>query len=268
MGILDNIKGEIKKSGSNKSKLVFFKEGAKQRLRFLTDMEDGVAVTFHDSFAEGINAMCQEHLGKDCPYCGDEELRTRQQYAWTVFDYEANEEKLFIFPVNNCSPVPALMAMYETYGTLTDRDYTITVTGKQQNKTFSVVPLDKAKFRNKKAKPLSEKTIFKMLGKAFPCDNEDADDDDITPTKSKNKKSSKPAKEVEEENENDYEDMTPKELYALCVEKEIECEKKKTAAYYVNLLEEFDKAQNDWDDDDDDSGDDWGDEGDDDEWDD
>ena len=42
------IKNEIAKSGTNKGKFIFFKEGTKIRLRFLNDMEDGVEIPFHD----------------------------------------------------------------------------------------------------------------------------------------------------------------------------------------------------------------------------
>ena len=165
-----------------------------------------------------------------------------------------------MFPVNNCSPIPALMAMYENYGTLTDRDYVISVSGKQQNKTFSVVPMDKVKFRNEKAKPFAEKAILKMLDKAFPCeDAEDDDDDDYEekPKKRPAKSSSKPKKREEPEDEedwdedgNDYDSMTPQELFKECKKRKIEVVPKKPKKYYINLLEEYDKAQEDWDEDD------------------
>ena len=111
-----------------------------------------------------------------------------------------------MFPVNNCSPIPALMAMYENYGTITDRDYVISVSGKQQNKTFSVVPMDKVKFRNAKAKPYSEKAILKMLDKAFPCDDEDDDDDDEETTSKKRASKSTNKKNRKSEPEDDYDD--------------------------------------------------------------
>ena len=170
MGLVDKIKQDVKKSGRNKGKFIYFREGQKQRIRFLTDMDDGMEVTFHDSFEAGINVPCQELFGKDCPYCDEEGLRTRSQYIWSVYNYETKEVQLFMYPVNNCSPIPALMAMYENYGTITDRDYVISVSGKQQNKTFSVVPMDKVKFRNAKVKPFSEQAILKMLDKAYPAD--------------------------------------------------------------------------------------------------
>lgn len=269
MGLVDKIKADVKKSGQNKGKFIYFREGVKQRIRFLNDMDDGMEVKFHDSFAESINVPCQEHFGRSCPYCDDENLRTRSQYIWSVYNYETKEVQLFMFPVNNCSPIPALMAMYENYGTIIDRDYVISVSGKQQNKTFSVVPMDKVKFRNDKVKPYSEKAILKMLDKAFPCDaaDDEADDDDEDeapkkrPTKSAGvKKENK--NEPEEENDDyededwsndedavDYSDMSPKELYDLCKEREIKVPPKKPAKFYINQLEEYDKAHEDWGDD-------------------
>lgn len=268
MGLIDKIKSDVKKSGQNKGKFIYFREGQKQRVRFLTDMDDGMEVTFHDSFEKGINVPCQEHFGRSCPYCDDDSLRTRSQYIWSVYNYETKEVQLFMFPVNNCSPIPALMAMYETYGTITDRDYVISVSGKQQSKTFSVVPMDKVKFRNEKAKAYSEKTILKMLDKAWPCDavaDDDNDDDDDEPkkraSKSVGKKTSSKKSEPEEDDDYDdepwddedadddvvdYSKMSAKELYDLCKERDIKVAPKKPAKYYINQLEEYDSAQDDW----------------------
>ena len=51
--------------------------------------------------------------------------------------------------------------------------------------------------------------------------------------------------------------MSARELYALCKERELECKPKKPAKYYINLLEEDDKAHSDWDDEDQDAEDEW-----------
>lgn len=274
MGLLSEIKKDVKKSGQNKGKFIYFREGQKQRIRFLQDMDEGLQITFHDSFERSINVPCQKHFDRDCPYCNDDTVRTRNQYIWSVWNYEINEVQLFMFPVNNCSPLPALVAMYETYGTLTDRDYVISVTGKQQNKTFSVVPMDKVKFRNTKAKPYSESQVLKMLDKAFPCDaaeSDKEDDEDYTPKNKKKKQ--RPAKtsakkdvdedyeddddydeEVEDdadEDEVDYESMTVKELYKLCKSRGIDVAPKKSQKYYIKQLEEYDEQNEDWGDDED-----------------
>lgn len=280
MGLVDKIKQDVKKSGQNKGKFIYFREGQKIRVRFLTDMDDGMEVTFHDSFEAGINVPCQELFGRNCPYCDDDSLRTRSQYIWSVWNYETKETQLFMFPVNNCSPIPALMAMYENYGTITDRDYVISVSGKQQNKTFSVVPMDKVKFRNEKAKAYSEKSILKMLDKAFPCDttddDNDEDDDDDTSKKRTQKSTDKKNthksehkdddddydnEDLGEDDEDDaatvdYSEMSAKELYNLCKEREIKVAPKKPAKYYINQLEEWDAAQEDWGEEEDDD-DDW-----------
>ena len=274
MGVLSSIRNDAKKSGQNKGKFIYFREGQKMRIRFLQDMDDGMEIPWHDSYEQGINVPCQELFGRDCDYCNDDSLRTRNMYCWSVYNYEAKEVQLFMFAVNNCSPIPALVAMYENYGTLTDRDYVISVSGKQQNKTFSVVPMDKVKFRNEKAKPYSQKSVLKMIDKAWPDENAtDDEDEDEAPTRGKKKpapKSSKKKQEYEDDDyeeddydaddfgdddegsESDYENMSAVELFKLCKDRGIEAAKRKPEKYYIKLLEEDDKAHDDWDDEDED----------------
>lgn len=288
MGLVDSIKNDVKKAGTNKSKFAYFREGVKQRIRFLVDMDDGMEITFHDSYERGINVPCQEALGRSCPYCEEEGLRTRSLYAWSVYNYETKEVQVFMFPVNNCSPIPALMAMYENYGTITDRDYVISVSGKAQNKTYSVVPMDKVKFRNDKAKPYSEKAILKMVDKAYPCEDaaDDDEDEDDAPKRKSSQNKKRPAKaetkggkrkpEPEEDDDDDYDgeqdwddedgegapdysEMSAKELYKLCKERGIDVKPKKPEKYYIKQLEEYDAAQEDWSDDEE-SEDEWEDE--------
>lgn len=269
-GLVSSIKNDVKKAGTNKGKFIYFRPDQKQRVRFLQDMDDGMEIVFHDSFERSINVPCQEHaFGRSCPYCEDDGVRTRSQYAWCVYNYDAKEVQIFMFAVNNCSPIPSLMAMYETYGTLVDRDYVISVSGKGPDKSYSVVPMDKVKFRNDKAKAFSEKKILEMLDKAFPCVSDDEDEDDV-PVKKSNKPSapkmkSKAKPEPEEDEEDweededgaiDYSEMSAKDLFKLCKERDIEVLPKKTAQYYITQLKEYDKAQDDWDDDEDDYDDD------------
>lgn len=265
MGLVDDIKSQVKKSGTNKGKFLYFKSGTKVRVRFLDDMENGHKVTFHDSYTAGINVPCQETFDRECPYCDDDELRTRDQYAWSVWDYDAKEVKILMAPVNQCSPVPALVSMFEAYGTLCDRDYVITKSGQQQSTTFSVVPMDKAKFRNEKAKALSESAFLKTLDKAFPCeDAEDNDDEDVKkrPAKKSGKKKPEPEEdwedaEDEDDAEVDYSEMSPKELYQLCKERDIEVQPKKPAKYYITKLEDDDSKRNDGWDEEEEEEDDW-----------
>lgn len=286
-GLIGKMKDDVKKSGANKGKILYVRDGSKVRVRFLQELDDGLEVVMHDSFEKGINVICQEQLGKHCDYCEMDGLRTRSNYVWSVWDYDSNEVKLMMYPVNNCSPIPALLALNETYGTITDRDYVISVHGKQQNKQFSVVPLDKVKFRNEKAKPMTEKAIWNVLSKAFPIDDagdeDDEDESDYEEEEERTKKavSKKKVASVtkvssrksstedddddtdwgEEEDETpDYSEMTAKELYTECKNRKIECKPKMPAKYYINLLEEDDKANEDWGDEDDDDDAPWEDE--------
>lgn len=271
-GLVSSIKNDVKKAGTNKGKFIYFRPEQKQRVRFLQDMDDGIEVVFHDSFERSINVPCQEHMfGRNCPYCEDDNVRTRSQYAWCVYNYDAKEVQIFMFPVNNCSPIPSLMAMYETYGTLVDRDYVISVSGKGPDKSYSVVPMDKVKFRNEKAKAFSEAKILEMLDKAFPCTTDDDEEDEPKrkkPSAPKVKGKAKPEPEEDEEDWGDdedgavdYSEMSPKELYQLCKERKIDVVPKKPAKYYITQLEEYDKAQDDWEDEDDyDDDQDWEDE--------
>ena len=284
MGLLDKIKGDVKKAGTNKGKFMYFREGNKIRIRFLQDMDEGLEVIWHDSYEQGINVPCRETFGKSCPYCERDDLRTRSQYVWSVWNYDAKEVQLFMFPVNQCSPLPSIVAMCEQYGTLCDRDYVVSVSGKGTSKSYAVIPMDKVRFRNEKAKPFSKQQVLKMIDKAWPDDSEDDDEaesDELPWDEKKNKKSSKnsaskkPSKKddyEEEEDEDwespsddetpDYESMSPKELYKLCKEREIsEAVPKKPVKFYINLLEEYDQANNDWgSEEDDDKEDDWEDE--------
>lgn len=267
--LLEKIKADAQKTGGSRGKFFYVKDGDKRRVRFLQDMEDGFELTFHDSFEANINVPCRELFGKSCPYCEEEGLRTRIQYAWCVWDYEAKEVRILMYPMNNCSPVGQIAACYETYGTLLDRDFVIARTGKQQNTQYSVMAMDKEKFRNDKAKALSEKALLEILDKAYP--DEYSDDGEA---KMKPKSSTKPKKHKEDDDEddvpdelpfttpeeNEYSSMTAKELYKLCKERDIEVLPKKPEKYYINLLEEYDKAHDDWEDEDEDS------DGDDDDW--
>lgn len=238
--LIAKIKADAKKSGGSKKKFFYVRENEKHRVRFLQEFDTGEIATFHDSFSEGVNVPCQKLFGRECDYCENDTLRTRDLYAWSVWDYDAAEVQILMYAVNNCSPLPALTDMYETYGTIMDRDYVISVHGKQKDKTFSVVPMDKVKFRNAKAKPFSHEKFLSLLDKAWPDSNAVGEEDDA-------------------ESGNDYSGLKPSELYKLCANRDIECEKKKPANYYVGLLQEDDKAQDAWgSDEDEDSADDWG----------
>lgn len=264
MGLLDKMKQEAAKSGASKGKFMYFRPDEKKRVRFLQELDDGLEIPFHDNYEKGINVPCQEIFGKDCPYCDDEDLRTRSQFAFSVYDYDAKEVKILMQAVNQCSAIPALVNMAETYGTITDRDYVLKKTGKGSTSSFTIIPMDKNKFRNEKAKALSKKALLKYLNQAFPCDASDDDyeddEDDYEDSHKKHNTKKKKASEDDwddEDNTSDYSDMSARELYDLCCDRDIECQKKRPAKYYINLLKEDDAAHDDWDDEEDSDEDEW-----------
>ena len=54
--------------------------------------------------------------------------------------------------------------------------------------------------------------------------------------------------------------MSAKELYKLCKERDIKVAPKKPAKYYIDQLEEYDAAQEDWEDEEVEDNDEWEDE--------
>lgn len=256
MGIdLKKIKEEIKNNSTNKSKVLFFKEDTEYRVRFLRDFEDGLEVLWHNDYEEKIDVPCREMLGRDCFYC-DSETKRLSHYCWPVFEYESGEVKILKFPVNRCTPISAITAMYEEYGTLLDRDYKIKQLGKGTAKVFSVIPQAVKPFRNQKIKPLSDSAILKYLDKAFPGEDmeEEADEEEKRPPKRESSKGKGFMNEPETENgewesdgeELDYNSMSPKELWQLCIERKIRCHKQKSKQYYIDLLLQYDAENEGW----------------------
>jgi hypothetical protein len=274
MSILNNIKKGVANSGSNKGKVLYFKDGSKLRIRFLAEIEDGIEIGRHDKFDDGVDFFDQERINGEAHELEEaDDVRHRKSYIWPVWDYDAKEVKLFIGYANNFSPLPALIGMYESYGTILDRDYVITRNGSQLNTSYTVVPMDKVKFKNSKAKALSEKKILAILDKAFPAPGADElDDEDDTPKKKSSKKKGKkkkpepePEEDEDDDESEDYSEMSARELYMECIERGLKAKKKKKAAYYIELLEEDDaenddedeEQEDDWDEEDDDEEDDW-----------
>lgn len=239
MSILDRIKEEAEKSSGNLSKFFYLKPGQRKRIRFLSDMEGALEVTVHMNFKEQINVPCQEIFGRSCSYCEDPEIKTRTEFIWSIWDYEANEVKLMKYAMNNCSPVGAIAEAYENYGTIIDRDYTISVKGESKDRIFSLMPVgEKTKMRNPKAKPYTKKEILKMLDAAYPDKSSGYKKSGDTYTRDTSDDGDDFMNKPEPA---DYSEMTPNQLYKLCKERGIDAEQKKKQKYYINLLQEYDE---------------------------
>lgn len=229
MGLLKNIKQEVQRSGSNKGKLLFPQENQKKRIRFLQEIDQGIEVFFHEDWNRSIKEPCQKTFGRECKYCGDETVRTRPYYGFSVYDYDNNDVKILFYPVNQTTPMTQLVDLAETLGSLTNRDIILNMVGKAQNRSFSVINGEKSVFKNKKAKPFTNKAMLQIIDKAFPA--EEVEEEDVEETYG---------------GESDYDDMTAVELYRECIKRGLEVEKKKKAKYYINELIDDDNANEDW----------------------
>lgn len=163
--MLNKIKSKIAKSGGAQSKIFYIKADTKKRIRFLTEMEEPIELLFHDSFEEGINTPCLKHFGKQCPHCGDQDMRHRELFGWAVYDYDDSEVKIILWAANNFSPLPQALDYYEEYGTIRDRDYLLKRSGSGLNTTYTLMPKAKKKFKKKVDTP-NETEMMKIIGKA------------------------------------------------------------------------------------------------------
>ena len=154
MGLINHMKNQIAKSGSNKKEILYFAENTIKRVRFLQELDNGFEFQFHNDWDTKIFELCKDPEDhENCKLCNDG-ISIQENFVWSVWDYDSNSVKLIQFKASGVSPIPALIEMYEEYGTIMDRDYKIKKIGKGQGSSFSVTPLDKERFSNKKANRL------------------------------------------------------------------------------------------------------------------
>lgn len=271
--IISKIKNSVQSAGENRGKIIKIAPDKKLRMRFLEEMDEGKEIVMHDSFERGISAVCRKHFGDSyCPFCDDPDVKTQYKYAWSVWDVDAKEVKIFLWQATSRSPVNQLLSYYETYSTVMDRDYVIDRKGSRLDTTYQVIPMDKSKFRNENAKPLSESALMKILEKAYPAkafkdvnvdsdaDTEDeptpADtEDEPTPTKRKKTTDKAIQEEVTEslaewlENKLEAEDIDEDDFVEYHDAKTLNSlAKGKTKKQLLKMVEEYISADEDDDD--------------------
>ena len=168
MSMLDRIKKKITEASRTITDEFYVGQDKKARVRFLNDLEDALEVTWHDKYEDGVNTPCHSHFGLSCPFCdlGKSKVRTRQVFAWTIYNFDIDKKQIFRYPANNFSPIPNLVAMYESYGTICDRDFVITRTGTGFDMNYQVVPMDKSAFKGD-GKPFSKEVVCKKWAKMY-----------------------------------------------------------------------------------------------------
>lgn len=199
--MLKRIKQKIVEASRTITDEFYVGQDKKARIRFLTDLEDAFEVTWHDKFEDAVNTPCLSHFGLECPFCdlGKDKVRTRQIFAWTIYNYDTDKKQIFRYPANNFTPIPNLVAMYESYGTICDRDFVITRTGTGFEISYQVVPMDKSTFKGDD-KPFSKETICKKWAKMYDIHGAQEGVSDKEDTV-KVKKKEKVKEEVEKEDE-------------------------------------------------------------------
>ena len=229
MSLLEDMRQRIQRQGASREGIFFIKKGEKKRIRFLVDLDKGLKVVFHDKFGE-INVPCRSHFGANCPHCENEELRTRDNFAWPIYNYDDKRVQIFMFKANENTPVPHLLALFEEFETLLDRDIIIGRQGERFDTVYSVIPMDKKRFSlGDKVKALKRAAMLDMLDKAFPDSSKDLDLDDdddedyeeetpapkakkgkVEPPKKKRKVEEEEEDEEEEDEEEEEEEPAPK----------------------------------------------------------
>lgn len=246
--LIKEMKERIAKSGANKKEILYFGKDSQKRVRFLQELDAGHQFQFHNDWATSVFELCKDPEDhENCKLCEDG-IAIQDNFVWSVWDYDSSSVRILQFKATGVSPVPALIEMYEEFGTIMDRDYKIKKVGQGQGASFVVTPLDKERFKNSKAKPYTYKEIKEILEKAWVSkdidadddDNDEADEDEVdtkskkrskkrdtnedeeeTTSSKKSKKSAKKAKKKpSKENivRNGLEEMSFKELKVLCSE--------------------------------------------------
>lgn len=188
--IVQMMKERISKSGKGAKDIFFVKKDGRVRVRFLTDLEESVVVPFHTKWKE-FNHPCLEMYGRSCPNCHNSDASTAENFVLTVWNYETKRRELFIYKATKCTPMPALVTMYETYGTICDRDYVIDRKGEATDTVYTVIPMEKKRFRGDE-QPFSKKQVLKMILKAYPPETDD-DEEDEEEQDTRRKSAKKPA---------------------------------------------------------------------------
>lgn len=179
------VKASIARSSQGQKGVFYVKDGEKKKIRFLQDFEEGVQIIWHSKWVGDkaeLDTPCLQFWGKECPFCGADEVKTSEKYAWQVYDYQAKEVRVFCYKANNFSPVPQLAETAQTFNTLLNRDLQVSRMGSSSKTSYSVIALDPTRFRMDGVRVLSEKKFLALLAAAFVTgdldDYPDAEEDD------------------------------------------------------------------------------------------
>lgn len=259
--IIERMKKQVERTGSSRSKIFYIKSEEKKRVRFLAEMDEAYEVNWHNEpwkndGSRAVDSPCRKHFGEDCPYCDREDFTHSVKYVLPVYNYESNALQLMAYKyTNQYSPYPQLLDSYDTFNTITDKDFVIKKTGKALDTNYSAIGMEKnpfqqeAKLKKEIAKIRDVDNMLKILKEAHPLESETGemvsaevevkvsiDDVNITFAESEETKS-----------------KSDKELYQLCKAKGIDIKPRQEREKYIEALKQAEKKveeteDDDWDD--------------------
>lgn len=250
--IIDQMKQEVARTSNNRQKIFYVKADSRRRIRFLSEFDEAVSYKWHEDWNTSVNTPCREIFGEVCPYC-DKDMKHPKKFVLPVYDYDTNSIQLMCEKFNNFSPYPAMLECFETYGTIKDRDYVISVVGKRTDKKVSVVPMDKNPFNQLVSlqpelnKIRSEQVMNKIIHDANPIDKPVSQTSQMPVSNTANGISediSVPTQQpLDATNDNPYMQMTPIQAYNECMKRKIPVPPRKGTDFYAAKLVEHDAKQ-------------------------
>lgn len=171
LSVIEQIRKALREGSAGKSgmpeELMFIPVDGKKVVRFLSEFDKPVQVVMHDKWGELMPQPCFEYYGDefgDCPYHGGN-FRTSTQYAYTVYDYEADTRRIFLQAATQASALDDLLIIWDDLETLTDRDMLITRVKAQKGSRYKAREHQRhaTAFEGKENKPFPEEKIYTVL---------------------------------------------------------------------------------------------------------
>lgn len=153
-----------KGGGSMPDEMMFIPEDGEKEVRFLTEFDEPVPVMMHDAFGKMFPQPCLQYYEKKCPL-HVKPIRTSEQYAFTVYDYEMEQKKIYLIKATRNSILEWLLDQFDENGTITDRDIKIIRKGKGKKTHYVAKEMQHkpTKFEGKSKVAFTQDHIFKVL---------------------------------------------------------------------------------------------------------
>lgn len=151
--------------------LLFIPKDGTKVVRFLSEFDEAVPIIMHDKFGSMFPQPCLKYFKKPCQFHGGE-FKTTTQYGWTVLDYESGAKKLALWKATLASPIERLLEIYESNGTVKDRDIKLQKMGSGPKTRVKAMEVQKeptdyetSAGKNKPNKPFSQEKVFEIVQK-------------------------------------------------------------------------------------------------------